>query len=651
MSLFSDVVSEKNRLILEITDKKLYMDEEWLLLMRYKRGLRGWLSEADNPEYFFSKNGKYDPRKELEANLLAFFDESEYPDENVKMHPQCAFPARFDFIKKKLNPDPSILKHRPCEKLRVWKEALNPDSVSVVFASYYLGSPASIMGHLLFKINSKQNKNKELLDYGINYAAINTEGNPLSFIWNGMTGGYDGIFSIYPYYLKVNEYNDMETRDLWEYELALNERELERFLNHLWELLWQTKFDYFFFDENCAYHMYGLIEYSRFGLKLRDKFNPVVNPPDALKKYLSIEGLVKSRKFRPSLYTQIEQKINLMTDIEKEIFYELWESKNEVQITKTGVRKDLILDTILDSYRWKEQKDEKNIEDKKNYKKYLLRRAEIEEDSYKISENDYRAVPPESIHKFSNFSLYQGYSTFGSYQDFRYRLGYHDLLNSENGFSPNSEVFLGDISLRYYNQKNSWEIDRFIIGRLNSFTPHNRVSNPTSYKIELAFDSVMKKNEYTTLNRDVSILSGMNLNDPINQSSVLAYYNNIRNREDAYKIHPFNIESLFGKTYSLLPDSKLYFSMLVGPKFQFHSDFIGGFRFAPAGFINLTYEVKNWKFRYTAGYFYYTLSQNSNDYHSGLSIRYSITENRELRFEWNSQAYFSEGNLGLMILF
>lgn len=608
-------------LIQEIKNKKLHLQPEWILLMRYQKTLTGWNSEVDSKNYFFSTEGKNDPEKELESNLMAFFDESEYPDEDKKMHPQCAFPARFSFFRKHLDLNPDKIKIQPCNKLKVWKEALNPESLSIVFASYYLGSPASIMGHTLFKLNSKQNKNKELLDYGVNYAAITNDKNPIKYIWNGLTGGYSGVFSIYPYYTKVNEYNDLETRDLWEYELSLDDAELDRFLNHLWELLWQAEFDYFFFDENCAYHMYALIEYSRLGLKLKDRFNLVVNPPDAIKNYLSQKNLVKAVKFRPSLFSTIQKKIEIMDEKEQEIFYNVWQEKKEIEnFSNQNFRKDLILDAILDSYRWKQMKEKENEKDKKLYRKYLLERSLLEEDTYSILVKEYMAFSPEQAHNFSRVSISHGVSSIGTFQEIKYRIGYHDLFNSEKGFMPNSEVLLGDISIRLLN-RNQLIIDKFVLGSLSSFTPENKLSNPISYKIDFSFDSVMKKNENIFLN------------------------------SEAYKIHPFQSEALFGKSYSFQGTSKFLLSFLSGPKLQIHSEFTNGYRWAPALFINLTYEFKNFKFGYMGGYYHYVLSNNQNDYLSNLKIRYTLTDNREVRIDFLKQQYYMETSLGFHYLF
>ena len=64
---------------------------------------------------------------------------------------------------------------------------------------------------------------------------------------------------MFPYYMKVRIYNDVEWRDMWEYELDFKEEELSRLLDHLWEL-GGIYFKYYFFQENCSYHLLSLLE-------------------------------------------------------------------------------------------------------------------------------------------------------------------------------------------------------------------------------------------------------------------------------------------------------------------------------------------------------------------------------------------------------
>src|SRR5690606_41580839 len=55
-----------------------------------------------------------------------------------------------------------------------------------------------------------------LISYAVNYAATVDGNDNWSFAWKGLTGQYLGEYSLMPYYRKVKEYGDFESRDLWE---------------------------------------------------------------------------------------------------------------------------------------------------------------------------------------------------------------------------------------------------------------------------------------------------------------------------------------------------------------------------------------------------------------------------------------------------
>jgi hypothetical protein len=88
-----------------------------------------------------------------------------------------------------------------------------------------------------------------LLDYTVNYAASTQQERGLSFAFKGLFGGYQGSFSVEPYYAQVKRYGDLENRDIWEYRLALSYEEVIRMMMHAWELK-SAKLDYYFIDEN-----------------------------------------------------------------------------------------------------------------------------------------------------------------------------------------------------------------------------------------------------------------------------------------------------------------------------------------------------------------------------------------------------------------
>lgn len=140
----------------------------------------------------------------------------------------------------------------------------------------------------------------ELLDFGIDFSADVDTPNALAYAWRGLTGAFRGTFKRIPFYYKVREYNDYESRDLWEYDLSLSPEERLRLATHLWEL-GDTWFDYWYLTENCSYHVLGALEAARPDLELLAHVRSPVVPADTVRALLENEGLVRAIRFRPSL--------------------------------------------------------------------------------------------------------------------------------------------------------------------------------------------------------------------------------------------------------------------------------------------------------------------------------------------------------------
>ena len=62
-----------NDLLDKAVSLKLYNDPYWHTLLHYKKGHTGYKSLIDDPGFFLSKQGKYDPEDELKETLKSFF--------------------------------------------------------------------------------------------------------------------------------------------------------------------------------------------------------------------------------------------------------------------------------------------------------------------------------------------------------------------------------------------------------------------------------------------------------------------------------------------------------------------------------------------------------------------------------------------------
>lgn len=114
-----------------------------------------------------------------------------------------------------------------CAELEKFYDDLRPSGVTLLFTDAYMSNPSSLFGHTLLRIDTAR-KGTQLLAHGANYGAF-TEGreNSVLFAVWGLTGGYYGGFTVKPYYDVINTYNNIENRDIWEYNLDFTPEELD----------------------------------------------------------------------------------------------------------------------------------------------------------------------------------------------------------------------------------------------------------------------------------------------------------------------------------------------------------------------------------------------------------------------------------------
>ncbi len=249
-------------------------------------------SEIDDEVFFLSPEGMNNAQAELEATITALVEEKVFDDNATA----CRFPARKGWLVKAL--DMKDLPQVECKAFDELVGRVDPQAVSLIFPSAYINSPASMFGHTFLRIDSSYNS--KMLSHAINYAAnadSSTE-NGMVFAIKGLVGGYYGNYSLLPYYEKIKEYRDTEERDMWEYDLDLNQEEIMQMMRHIWEIH-DTYSWYYFFTENCSYNMLWLIEAAKPSVHLREYFNYQVLPPETIHVTVS-EGIVTQRHYRPA---------------------------------------------------------------------------------------------------------------------------------------------------------------------------------------------------------------------------------------------------------------------------------------------------------------------------------------------------------------
>ncbi|HLK40271.1 MAG TPA: DUF4105 domain-containing protein [Polyangiaceae bacterium] len=462
---------------------------EWLRLGHWHLGPdRTMLGEADGPLFWLAAHGKRDPQAELDATLRAIWD-PQPADERIQ-HPFCRFPARMMWLDSRLHFDVLRLPNRGCARYAHFLAKLRPAGAALVFSSYFLNSPASAFGHTFLRIHKAgRTHENELLDTGVDFAATVDTGNALLYAIKGLAGMFPGAFHALPYYYKVREYNDYESRDLWEYELALSPQALAMLVAHLWEE-GSTYFDYFYLSENCSYHVLAAIEVSDPSLDLLGHVKFPLVPIDTVRALFDNPGLVRKIRYRPSLRSNLRREMSALTPEQADFVAALVANADEPappSMSAPDVAR--ALDAASDVVDVREAKavlkaDDPRVERLKQ--RILERRADIAIPTAVIPPPVPLDQMPHAGHPTARFALGTGYSPDlgGEYFELRHRLALHDLADPPVGFPQTAAIEFLPFSLRLYPKARSLELEDLSILRVVSLSPWARFQRPMSWMVD-----------------------------------------------------------------------------------------------------------------------------------------------------------------------
>jgi hypothetical protein len=484
--------------------RQLHLAErpEWLKLVHYQPNFvaPGVHGLVDSPGFYNAPDGKTNPQAELEATLASFYSDVE--EGNTRQNPQCMFIARYTWLKEQLAFDPKRLPQRECKRYKHWHDSLNPGGLTVVYASAYLNSPSSMYGHPLLRVDAKdQDEHTRLLAYSISFAANTNETNGLAFAFNGLFGGYPGEFSILPYYVKVREYSNLENRDIWEYSLSFTPEEIDRILMHAWEL-GPNYFEYYFFDENCAYHLLGLLQVARPDMDLTSPFRWWSIPTDSVRAVAAQPGLVKSVVYRPSSATIARFRLARLDDHERTLVKDLSVgriSAADAALTALPVeRKAAVLEAGQEYTGYRRATGKTDVADPAELSRELLAarsRLDVAEQAPPVPMPE---VHPDQGHASSRVALGAGRTGIQNFQEASVRATYHDLLDDDRGFARGAEVEFFSLKLRHYdfgaNIPPGTRVENFTPINILSLSPRDDFFSAMSWKIALGWQRVRAPN-------------------------------------------------------------------------------------------------------------------------------------------------------------
>ncbi len=485
-------------------DLKLYDDPYWHMVMHYKKVLTGYKSRVTDPGYFFSEKGRRDPKAELESTLRAFFTDYE----KGKIHPTAKYALRFNWLSEKLNIDHTRLPYDGDTAFNAFYNTINPSTVSLVFPTGYMSSPASMFGHTLILVDTEGES--RIVSHSINYAAQTDDSFGPVFAFRGLFGLYRGYYSFLPYYKKIQEYSDSEMRDIWEYELSMSPEGKRKLLRYVVEME-DIYSDYYFIDENCSFNLLYLIEAAEPGSNLTGSFSAGVEPVDIV-RLVKKRGLVVKRIYRPSLYSRIMYMKSLLTEDEQSFVLDLCSGKKsftEIGSLQSGEEKKILICELSTDYlKFLAVKKKIEINDyKARYMAVLTQRNLL--GKYDPFKDMPEPVSPENSHLSKDLAPESGYGLNGWYSQLSYRHTAHELMDRDEGYNLNSQVIFGKIAARYYYDDKKFLLQRFDIIDILSIPRSNSFYICQGYQFNTGFNQDVIKEKRETLTYQIKGASGL----------------------------------------------------------------------------------------------------------------------------------------------
>ena len=479
-----------------------------------------------------------------------------------------------------------------------------------------------MFGHTLLVFNKKGRPESErMLNYAVNFGALVPDEEPgVLFAMKGLFGSYEGHFSLLPYYLKLREYSDIESRDLWEYELRFTPKQLKRMVRHAWEM-GSTYFDYYFLSQNCSYQLLSLLEVAEPKLDLREEFNLWAIPIDTVRVVLEQVGVQVKVRYRPSRGSQLKQKLAHLEAHERELVNSLISSPDnadEIDFQKLQPdRKALVMDAAVDFFQYKIAAAKKNPDPelKASLRNLLLRRSRVRA---KAADNLPAPVrpSPDRGHRSSRWSLAAGSAKINPgaegvpFQEISWQAAFHQLMSADEGYPPGSQINGFSLRLRHEDAPNRTRLEEFTFVDVISLAPMTRLEKSPSWKMKVSWRRV----------RDGACAECV----------------------------PFGLNGGIGiALQSKVFSRELYFGM-AELSLEAEDDFVKGYRAGLGASLGIMVDFsKSWRVALLGQTTNYSEGNRGTVEESSFRQRFSLTTDLELNLDFNWRNDYREGKLTL----
>jgi hypothetical protein len=478
--------------------------KEWKRLLFYHPTLTGReRGIIDSPGFYLHPGGKTDPAAEMAATIAGFKNAGAM-SADTKQPLICAFPRRRDYLLRHGLIHAAELPQVACDDLDLWLSHRQYQSAWLVFSSWYPQNPASLFGHTFLRFR-RSDRESDLLDDAVNFAATPTTQNPFLYGVMGLAGGFPGQFSMLPFHVKIQEYNNIESRDLWEYELNMSEDQMRRVLLSLWEFGPHSA-DYYYLDENCSLVLLKLLETGDITWDFSGKLKPWVVPVDTVRAVDAQPGMIRARKNRISQERLFRAREKLLDTAGRERFLAWTETDPKSRPADAIARIGQLASpepastsapdsarTIDAAIEWLDFKDPPqpgaSAERHEVRRALLASRREIKIASERVNSLDLE-LDPATAHPSTHFQSGYFASSSGEHGlEVVWTPALHDLMGPARGTAEGLEIVMVEVQARADARDRRAALTGLTLFRVRSLTPWDPAVRATSWFVDLNWNS------------------------------------------------------------------------------------------------------------------------------------------------------------------
>ena len=262
-------------------------------------------------------------------------------------------------------------------------------------------------------------------------------------------------------------------------------------------------------------------------------------------------------------------------------------------------RQAFVLDVVSDYLRYKSESDKSEQSPYREQNRTVLAARGLRIPSEDLAIRPF-AKQPEIGHSTSRASVGGGWRNNDTFEELTVRVGYHDLLDPEPGYTPGAQIEVGSVSLRHYNRADQTRVERATVLNILSLAPIG-----CSLHVPVV-ESQPGHADDGPRHGGCQLCSNWNFNTGAGASA--------------------ETNTLRREVYFAFAEADANYSQALDERHR-----IGGG--GTAGMLaDLT---ERWRMLFSTSYLRYALGDKSDDFRWSVGQRYTLAQNWALRLEYN----------------